>query len=112
MRKLLLFFPVLLAKLFKVLFKQRDRLMAAFTLAACMFLFAGGFDWLNGVLYGCTSYEQYRNTMTAPLFGGFLIAGVWGLFYMYRHRDSRMCLFGLGIVVFSYGAMEWLFASL
>lgn len=101
-----------LAKLFKVLFAQRDKLMAAGTLALLVFLFAGGFDWFNGVMYGCTSYAQYRNTMTAPLFGGFLISGVFGLFYTYKHRDSRMCLFGLGIVIFSYGAMEWLFASL
>lgn len=101
-----------MSKIFKVLFSQRNKLMAACTLAGLVFLFAGGFDWLNGVLYGCTSYAQYNGVMTAPLFGGFLIAGVWGLLYTYQHRGSRMCLFGLGIVIFSYGGMEWLFGSL
>lgn len=100
------------AKIFKVLFKQRNRLLAAGTLAASVFLFAGGFDWASGVLYGCTSIAQYNNTMLAPLFGGFLISGVFGLFYTYKHRDSSMCLFGLLIVIFSYGAIEWLYGFL
>lgn len=100
------------AKIFRVLYKQRNRLMFAVVSVGLIFLFSGGFDWLSGVLYGCTSIAQYNNTMLAPLFGGFLIAGVFGLLYTYRHRDSSMCLLGLGIVLFSYGAIEWLYGFL
>lgn len=103
---------MVVAKLFKVLLRQRNRLLVAGVLASLIFLFTGGFDWLNGVLYGCTSIEQYNNTMLAPLFGGFLISGVFGLFYAYRHRDSALCLFGFMIVIFSYGAIEWLYGFL
>jgi hypothetical protein len=104
--------PFLFKKPFKFITRYGGKLLLLLTFSGCIFLFSGGFDWFNGVMFGCTSYAQYRNTMLAPMFGGFLMTGAFGLVYAYKHRDSKSCLVGFGIMLLCYAAIEWLYGFL
>lgn len=78
----------------------------------CVFLFAGGFSAVKSYTVGASSYEEYRSATTAPLFAGSLLMGSFGLMYTYKKRDSPICLFGLGIVIFCYFFIEYLFSAI
>ena len=76
-----------------------------------IFLLAGGFSALDAYLHGARTYTQYVNASLAPLFGGCLLIGTFGLLYAYKHRDSSICLMGFFITFFCYAFMEYLFSS-
>ena len=82
-----------------------------FPLVFCfvVFLLVGGFSAIQAYTSGATSYEQYVNASTAPLFGGGLIMGAFGLMHCYKNRGSSYCLVGLFITLFCYGFIEYLF---
>jgi hypothetical protein len=101
-----------MAKVFRLIrIIQRWKLDVILVLLPCVFLLAGGFSALDAYVYGAKSYEQYTNATLAPLFGGCIFMGAFGLMYAYKHRGNKLCLVGLFITVFCYGFMEYLFKA-
>jgi hypothetical protein len=101
-----------MAKLFRLItVVQRRKLDVVLVLLFAVFLLAGGFSALDAYVYGAKSYEQYTNASLAPLFGGCIFVGGFGLMYAYKNRGSKLCLVGLFITVFCYGFMEYLYQA-
>ena len=88
------------------------KLLTVGLVLACVFLFAGGFSAIRSYSVGASSYEEYRMNTLAPLFGGCVMIGAFGLLYAYKNRGSRICLVGFFITVFCYGFMEYLFQAI
>ena len=89
-----------------------NRLLLIALVLGCVFLFAGGFSAVQSYVYGATSWYEYRASTTAPLFAGCLLMGSFGLMYTYKKRNSPICLFGLGVVIFCYFFIEYLFTAI
>ena len=76
------------------------------------FCFAGGFSLVKGLTSGFDSLMAYRFGGSALFYVGFVFTGLFGFLYALKWRlDGVRCLLGLGIVVFSYVAVEVLFWS-
>jgi hypothetical protein len=87
------------------------KLYIIFVMLATIFLLAGGisalFSYINNG--GPTTYEEYRMNTLAPLFGGSIMMGSFGLLYAYKNRGNAICLFGFFVTLFCYGFIEYLF---
>jgi hypothetical protein len=90
---------------------QSKKLYIIVIILFAIFLLAGGFSALDAYLNGASSYEQYVNATLAPLFGGCLFVGSFGLLYAYKHKDSAVCLLGFFITFFCYAFIEYLFQT-
>jgi len=89
-----------------------SRLLVVVLVLFSVFLLAGGVSALQAYTSGAKTYSQYVTATLAPLFGGFVLMGAFGLVYAYKNRQSRFCLVGFGIALFCYFALEGLFSVL
>lgn len=80
--------------------------------AAVIFLLSAGIGTAVVYVCGAETIKEYRYASTAPLFGGFVGLGAYGLFYTYQNRGGRGCLLGLLITVLCYVFMEGLFNAI
>jgi hypothetical protein len=75
--------------------------------AVVFFLFAGGFNVLDGLTGGFSTASDARFGVSAVFFVGFLFAGLFGLGYALKKRLAPVqCLLGLVVVGFSYFGIE------
>jgi hypothetical protein len=73
-------------------------------------MLSGGFSALYSYINngGPTTFQEYRMNTLAPLFGGCIMIGAFGLLYAYKNRGNRICLVGFGITLFCYAFIEYL----
>lgn len=82
-------------------------LFAAVVIGFCLFLFAGGFNVLDGLTSGFSTVRDARFGVTAVFFAGFLFTGLFGLGYALKKRlVPKSCFYGLVMVCFSYVGIE------
>jgi hypothetical protein len=94
----------------KLSWLRSRNLFAAVLIGFCLFLFAGGFNVLDGLTSGFSTISDARFGVTAVFFAGFLFTGLFGLGYALKNRlVPKTCLLGFVMVVFSYFGIEVLF---
>ena len=90
------------------------RIMVVFVMLSVIFLLAGGIPALYSYVHNGEpiTFRAYRENTLAPLFGGCIMMGAFGLMWTYKNRNSPTCLIGFVIVGVCYWIMGFLYEAL